>query len=162
LIVTKSRNAFRGFFYFRTGYAIYFAMMIGVINILTTTYFLAIDKIPSLQIIFPSFEIYLMIVLGTGLPIIVLAGWIHLKRIGTYAAEQNVSAEVQPYNYKLLPGYNKEVIGPFYLQLVRLYIKSAKGQTLNGEEIQKIKSLENSIRNLIEGGYAGKPPKGAF
>ena len=90
--MAKSRNAFRGFFYFRIGYAIYFAMMIGVINILTTTYFLAIDKIPSLLIIFQSCEIYLMTVLGTGLPIIVFVGWIHRKRIVTYEAEQNVSA----------------------------------------------------------------------
>tara|TARA_B100000749_G_scaffold166733_1_gene128113 strand:+ start:57 stop:191 length:135 start_codon:yes stop_codon:yes gene_type:complete len=37
---------FRGWFYFRTGWATYFAFMVAAVNALTVTFFLAIEKYP--------------------------------------------------------------------------------------------------------------------
>ena len=158
----KPIRMFKGFFYFRTGYVIYFAMIVGVVNIMTTTYFLAIDKIPFLLVIFPTFEIYVSTLILAGLPIIVITGWIHLKRIGTFAAEANITTEESPYQYKLAPGFLKEVFGPAYLAILQINIKKAKGEKLTDEEINSILNLEKKLIHLIEGGYVGNPPKGAF
>ena len=43
---------FRGWFYFRTGWATYFAFIVAAVNALTVTFFLAIDKYPTLSVIF--------------------------------------------------------------------------------------------------------------
>ena len=119
----KPITFFKTFFYFRTGYVTYFAMIVGVINILTSTYFLAIDKIPFLLNIFPTFEIYATILIFIGVPIIIGGGWIHMKRIGTFAAEANITTEESPYQYKFAPGFLKEVFGPAYLAIINMQIK---------------------------------------
>lgn len=160
--MTKARSGFRLFFYFRTGYAIYFAMIVGIINILTSTYYLSIEQIPVLLNIFPTFESYLLLVASIGIPLVGIVGWIHLKKVGTYAAEQNVSVEANPYNFKLLPGYYKEVLGPVFLEITRLYIKKLQNQPITEQDIQTIKNLEEKLKILIDGGYVGNPPKGVF
>ncbi|MGH9992099.1 MAG: hypothetical protein ACREBU_00370 [Nitrososphaera sp.] len=155
-------SALRGFFYFRMGYVTYFVMVVGVINILTSTYFLAVQRIPWIRGVFPTFEIYVASTILVGLPIIIFAGWLHLKRTGTFSAEIRVQNEVHPYNYKLAPGFLKEVYGPAYLAILQLNIKKAKGEKLTEEEILQVKKLEDQLAKLIEGGYAGTPPKGAL
>ena len=158
----KLNDGYRIFFYFRTGYATYFAMFVGMINILTSTYFLAIDKIPSLFVIFPTFEIYIATVILIGVPIVVIAGWIHLKQIGTFSAEQNVSAEINPYNYKPLPGFSEKVIFPAYHEITKLLIKKINNEQLSDDEKNRLDSLEKDLLKLMKGGHVGTPPKGAF
>ena len=51
---------FRGLFYFRTGWATYFAFVVAAINTLTVTFFLAIEKYPLLSVIFPTFFHYIV------------------------------------------------------------------------------------------------------
>ena len=156
------RKALGGFFYFRLGYATYLAMVIGIINILTTSYFLAIQNVPTILDVFPSFESYVVFVIIIGFPIVTFIGWLHFKRVGTFSAEAAVYAQAMPYNYKLDPGYQKEVYGPAYLAILRLNIKRATGEKLTEEEIKNIKHLEKELSKLIDGGYVGKPPKGVL
>lgn len=144
------------------GYGTYFIMVVGTINILTSTYFLAIQKIPWTLTLFPTFEVYVIFTILAGLPIIIFVGWLHLKRVGTFAAEAHVQAEAHPYNYKLVPGYLRDVYGPAYLAILQLNIKKAKGEKLTEEEILHIKKIEDQLAKLIEGGYVGAPPKGAL
>ena len=59
----------------------------AAINVLTVTYFLAIDNYPVLQAIFPTFGHYITIVVGIGVPLLVLVGYFHYKRSQAYAAE---------------------------------------------------------------------------
>jgi hypothetical protein len=155
-------SAIRSFFYFRTGYGTYFIMVVGVINILTSTYFLAVQKIPSILNIFPTFEIYAMSAILAGIPIIIFVGWLHLKRAGTFSVEMQIHNEAHPYNYKLSPGVQREVYGTAYLAILQLNIKKAKGEKLTEEEILHIKKIEDQLTKLIEGGYVGTPPKGAL
>ena len=63
---------FRAWFYFRQGWSTYFAFIFAAINTLTVTYFLAIDNYPSLKTIFPSFEIYILIVVSIGIPLLIM------------------------------------------------------------------------------------------
>ncbi len=137
-------------------------MIIGVINILTTSYFLAIQKVPFVLEIFPTFQSYIIFVIAVGIPIVTVVGWLHFKRIGTFSTEAAIHEQAFPYNYKLLPGYNKEVFGPAYVEILRLNRKKILGEKLSDDETNKIKSIEKQLEDLINGGHAGNPPKGAF
>ena len=129
---------------------------------MTSTYFLAINKVPTLITIFPTFEIYIFTIVLIGIPIIILAGWIHLKRIGTYSAEQNISAEINPFNYRPLPGFSEKVIFPTYHEITKLLLKKINNEKLSDDEKQRLDELEKDLTKLIKGGYVGSPPKGAF
>lgn len=161
-MITKKQKGFRGFYYFRTGYVTYFTMIVGVINILSSTYFLAIKKVPWIISIFPTFGNYVIFCIVIGMPLIVITGWLHLKRVGTYAAEADISAEAHPYNYKLVSGILTEAYGPAYLAILRMNIKKAKGEKLTEEEILQVRQLEDQLTKLIDGGYVGTPPSGAL
>lgn len=156
----KKAQGFRIFYYFRIGYSTYLAMFIGVVNILTTTYFLAAKKIPWITSVFPTFEIYIIFCISMGIPIIIFSGWLHYKRVGTYTAEVSISQQASPYNYKLPSGFNKDVYGPAYLEILKMNMKKLKDEKLNQEELQTIIQLEEQLTKLIEGGYVGNPPKG--
>ena len=53
--MAKKNLPFRAWYYFRQGWALYFAFVLSAINTLTVTYYLAIEKAPLLQNIIPSF-----------------------------------------------------------------------------------------------------------
>lgn len=160
--MTKKNKGFRGFYYFRTGYVTYFTMIVGLINVLSSTYFLAIKKIPWMLILFPTFNNYVIFCIVIGIPLVIVVGWLHLKKVGTYAAEADISNEAAPYNFKFIPGYSKEVFGPAYLTILRINIKKTKGEKLTPEEILEIQNLEKQLQKLIDGGYVGNPPRGAL
>ena len=112
---------FRGWFYFRTGWATYFAFVVSAVNALTVTFFLAIENYPSLSAIFPTFGHYIVIVVGVGVPILVLVGYIHFKRSKSFRAEADVLIETNPHIRRILQ--NTEVLLPSYLKLTELMIK---------------------------------------
>ena len=149
-------------FYFRIGFSTYLALLIGAINVATSTYFLAVDRAPILKELFPTFEVYIVSIIGIGLPVIIAMGWIHMKRIGTYSAEANVLAEEFPYHYKYPPGFTTEVIGPAYAMMVNLMIKRSTGEKLTDDEIRSIQKIDDDLTHLINGGHMGDPPKGAY
>jgi len=57
----KKRLEFRLWFYFRTGWTTYFGFGMAAITTLITTYYLAINNMPFLQEIFPTFTHYIVI-----------------------------------------------------------------------------------------------------
>ena len=65
----KQNIGFRGWFYFRQGWTTYFAFIFAAINTMVVTYYLAIENIPSLKTIFPTFYVYLAITTSTGIPL---------------------------------------------------------------------------------------------
>ena len=129
----------------------------AAINVLTVTYFLAIENYPVLQAIFPTFGHYIAIVVGTGVPLLVLVGYFHYKRSQAYVAEADINIEANPYWYKIPPGWNKEVVFPLYLNMINLMLKMSKNEKLTSDEIEKMSDIQKSLSNLIDGGYVGKP-----
>lgn len=83
----KANLIFRCLYYFRQGWAGYFVFIFSALNTLTVTYYLAIDKIPAIKEIFPSFVIYVIIAVTVGLPILTLVGYIHFKKSYAFKAE---------------------------------------------------------------------------
>jgi len=147
---------FRSWHYFRMGWSTYFAFIFAASNTMVVTYYLAIEKLVFLKIIFPSFGIYVLVWVLIGIPLLIGIGYIHYKKTSAYAAETDISMEANPYCYKLLPGYNTEVLFPMHLLMMNMLVKLSKNEKLNDEEIKKLSDIEKNLNILIDGGYVGK------
>jgi len=148
---------FRMWYYFRQGWALYFAFILAAVNTLTVTYHLAIVNIPSLQLIFPSFTFYIIFAIVAGIPILILFGYVHFKKSPAYGSEQDVTMESYPYNYKLPPGWWREALIPAILELIRLNMKLMNKESLSDEEQNNLDQIQKKLQTLKEGGYVGKP-----
>ena len=139
---------FRGWFYFRTGWATYFAFIVAAVNALTVTFFLAIENYPSLSVIFPTFFHYIVIVVGVGVPILVLVGYVHFKKSKSYRAEQDILIETSPHFRRMLQ--NTEVLLPSYLKLTELMIKLSENKKLTAEELKDVSQLQQKLNAHID------------
>ena len=139
---------FRGWFYFRTGWATYFAFIVAAINALTVTFFLAIESYPSLSVIFPTFFHYIVIVVGIGVPILVLVGYVHFKKSKSFRAEADVLIETNPHIRRILQ--NTEVLLPSYLKLTEIIVKLSENKKLTDEELKEVSKLQNQLSNHID------------
>ena len=139
---------FRGWFYFRTGWATYFAFIVAAINALTVTFFLAIENYPSLSVIFPTFFHYIVIVTSVGVPILVLVGYVHFKRSKSFRAEADILIETNPHIRRILQ--NTEVLLPSYLKLTEIIVKLSENKKLTDEELKEVSKLQNQLSNHID------------
>ena len=139
---------FRGWFYFRTGWATYFAFIVAAINALTVTFFLAIENYPSLSVIFPTFFHYIVIVVGIGVPILVLVGYVHFKRSKSFRAEADVLIETNPHIRRILQ--NTEILLPSYLKLTEIIVELAENKKLTNKELEQVSKLQKQLSNHID------------
>jgi len=137
------------------GWGVYFTFLFAGINTLTVTYYLAIENIPTLKDIFPSFTSYVLVLVIVGIPLLVVVGWIHYRRTAAFGSEAEVQVESNPYYYKAAPGWQKEVVFPAFLQMTEMLLKSSKNEKLTEEDIKKIKDLQEKLNILINGGHVG-------
>ena len=93
----RSISGFRGWFYFRQGWSTYFAFIFAAINTMVVTYYLAIENIPILKEVFPTFYVYLFTVSSIGIPLLVLVGYAHFKRTKAFRAEADIYVESNPF-----------------------------------------------------------------
>jgi len=140
----KTSRSFRSWFYFRTGWSVYFAFIFAAINTLVVTYYLAIENIPFLGEIFPTFTHYVVTAISVGIPILVAAGYIHFKRSAGFKSEADVSIETNPHARRTL--LNTEAIVTSYLFSNELMMKMLKDEKLTDEEIKKLTKLQEKIR----------------
>ncbi|WP_428326195.1 hypothetical protein [Nitrosopumilus sp.] len=139
---------FRAWFYFRNGWSIYFAFIFAAINTLTVTFYLAIERMPFLQTIFPTFLHYILIVGGIGVPLLILIGFVHWKRSSARKAEIDIGYETDPYKARTL--VNTEILLKINLQLTSLLIKFTNNMKLNEEELKQIKTLQDELTDFLE------------
>ncbi len=139
---------FRGWFYFRTGWSTYFAFIVAAVNTLTVTFFLAIEKYPSLSVIFPTFFHYIVIATLVGVPILIFAGYVHYKRSRSYTAEADIIMETHPHLRRILQ--NTEVLLPSYLKLTELMIKLSENEKLTDDELNEVSKLQKRLNEHID------------
>jgi len=145
--MNKSRNiGFRSWYYFRTGWSTYFAFIFAAINTITVTYFLAIENYPSLKSIFPSFEIYVLIVVGIGIPLLTIIGYSHYKRTRARRAEVDILMETQPYVLRSL--VNSEILIKTNLKILEM-LKSISKDKLSSQENQELSKLEKELLDFV-------------
>ena len=143
----KGRIFYRSWYYFRTGWATYFAFILAAINTLTVTYYLAIENLPMLKEIFPSFLSYLLTAVIVGVPLLTMLGYYHFKK-GTFKAEADITTEQNPHFNRLLR--DTEAFIPVYLEMIELLVKLTKSEKLSDDEIKRIETVKENLRSYSD------------
>ena len=140
-------RGFRGWFYFRMGWSTYFAFILAAINTLTVTFYLAIEKYPLLEFIFPTFIHYVVIIGSVGVPLLITIGYVHFKRSAARRAEMDVSYETNPYFVRTLT--NTQVLVSLNMKLIEIILKLSIGEKLSKEEIANARKLQEELNDFI-------------
>ena len=144
----RDNLGFRGWFYFRQGWSVYFAFIFAAVNTLTVTYFLAIDNYPVLKEVFPSFIHYIVIVVLVGIPLLVLIGYAHYKRTASFKAEADIHIEANPHMRRIL--INTEFMLSMSLQLSELSMRLMNNEKLTSDEMDRFKQLQKEFQKQID------------
>ena len=142
----KQALPFRSWFYFRMGWTTYFAFIFAAINTLTVTYFLAIDNYPILKEIFPTFIVYVAIVVTIGIPLLVTVGYVHYKRSPSFRAEATINLESNPFTRRVL--VNSELTLKLNTKLMELILKISQGEKLSKEDILAASKIKDELEKL--------------
>ncbi len=143
----KSKFAFRSWFYFRNGWSLYFAFIFAAINTLVVTYYLAIDKIPFLLNLFPTFAHYVITMVVVGIPMLILIGYVHYKKSPAYKSEASIVFEINPYVRRNL--INSELSLELNLKILDLILRLSNQEKLNESELNAIKFFRQDIFDFI-------------
>ena len=139
-------KGFRSWYYFRMGWSTYFAFIFAAINTLTVTFYLAIEKIPILASIFPSFFHYVLIVSGLGIPVLVLIGYAHYKRTKAFQSEVEILIESNPFAARNIA--NTEMILELNLKSLNLLLALNQNKKISDSELKEITDLHEKISNF--------------
>ena len=143
----RTSTGFRGWFYFRMGWSTYFAFILAAINTLTVTYFLAVNNYPALKIIFPSFEIYVFIIITIGVPLLIFIGYCHYKKTKAFRSEMDILVESNPFLRRTT--VNTDIILRFNINLINLVLKLSK-DTISEDELNNMKKIQKEITDLVK------------
>ena len=144
----KQNFIFRIWFYFRQGWGTYFAFLFSAINTLTVTYYLAIEKYPPLEQFFPNFFQYVLIICGIGIPILILAGYVHFKKSQAFKSEADINIEVNPYHARIVVNTELNLkLSTFILNLIE---KNQLSETFSDKEKEEIKNFKEELKKLTK------------
>jgi hypothetical protein len=141
-------TVFRSWYYFRMGWSTYFAFIFAAINTLTVTYYLAIEKVPALEILFPNFIQYVVIISGIGVPVLVAIGYIHYKRSKAFKSEVDIIVETNPYQRRTI--VNTELLLETNLKLMEFLVRLSKNEKINEQEIKELIDKNKKISEHME------------
>ena len=144
----KKNLGFRSWFYFRMGWSTYFAFIFAAVNTLTVTYFLAIENYPVLKEVFPTFIIYIIIIVGLGIPILTLVGYFHFKRTPSYRAEATVMYETNPFARRMF--VNSELTLQINQKLIDLILRISKNEKISGDDISRIYEIQEKLNKFTK------------
>jgi hypothetical protein len=146
---------FRCWFYFRIGYSTYLTFLLGFVSTIVTVYYLAINNIPVLKTVFPSFLLFSTIAVAVGVPLSVLAGYTHFKRSRAYSAEVDIGVEANPYLYKVTPGKEREIAVPLTIASIDVSLAMARklGVLTPETESAYLEAREKYVRLVKDGDY---------
>ena len=158
-----SRLLFRSWYYLRIGYATYLTFLLGFATTVVTVYYLAINNIPALKSVFQSFFFFSMLAAAIGVPLSILAGYVHFKRSRAYSAEVDIAVEANPYYFRITPGKEKEIQVPFSIANIDLSLSMARKLGVLTPEIEQqfLQARERYMRLMKYGDYriSGSEPE---
>lgn len=141
----NNRLIFRSWYYFRTGWSTYFAFILGAVNTLTVTYYLAIEKAPDLKAIFPTFTQYAAVGAIIVIPVLTLVGYLHYKKTEGFKAEADITIETNPHFKRILQ--NSEITIPLCMEILELLTKLSLNEKLTEEEMNRISKFKDELKN---------------
>jgi len=142
----NENRGFRSWYYFRMGWGTYFAFIFAATNTLTVTYYLAIERIPTLVTIFPNFFQYILIISTIGVPLLIIVGYVHYKRTVAFKAESAVQAESNPYQRRNI--VNITILVSLTMKLNEMMVKMAKNEKLTPKEVEEVEKLQDKIKKF--------------
>ena len=147
---------FRAWFYFRTGYGLYLAFLIGFASNIVVLYKLGVADNKYFAPFFPSLTVFGIIALVVTAPIAILSGLYHMKRTGAFAADAAVQTESNPYVYRAVPGKEKEVFVPLMILTARGLAKVMEQlKTMTPEEKREFEDVLAKADVLLKGQAVG-------
>ncbi len=162
------RIVFRAWYYFRTGYSIYIAFIVGFFSNVVVIYKLAIEDAIKfgaarpgslgsyLQIVFPTLISFTVIAALVAIPVCVYIGILHMKRTGAYEADASVSLEEHPYSYKAVPGKEQDVYLPLMVLTAQSLAELLEQQNrLTPEQKKQFDEAIQKAKMLIQGEKVG-------
>ena len=141
----KKSIFFRSWFYFRQGWSVYFAFIFAAINTLIVTYYLAIENAPFLKTIFPSFTIYVLILVSIGIPSLIIIGYAHYKKSRAFRSEAEIASESNPYMGRMIA--NSEMLLQLNLKITQMMIKLSNNEKISKEELDEIINMQSKFQN---------------
>ena len=146
---------FRSWYYFRIGYGTYLTFLLGFATTIVTVYYLAINNIPALKSVFPSFLLFGLLTIGVGVPLSVLAGYVHFQRSRAYSSEVDIGVEANPYYYKVTPGKEREISLPLSIASIDMGLAMARklGVLTPEAESAYLEAREKYVRLMKYGDY---------
>jgi hypothetical protein len=155
---------FRAWFYFRTGYGLYLAFLIGFASNLVVIYKLGISDSPFLFSLFPHLTEFAIAAIIVATPIAIYSGLYHMKKTGAFAADAAVQTESNPYIYRAVPGKEREVFVPLMILTARGLAKVMDQlKTMTPEERSEFRDVLAKADALLKGQAVGltgeRPPK---
>ena len=143
--IGRNFEGFRGWYYFRIGWSIYLSLILAAINTLTITFYLAIENYPALKSIFPTFEIYVIVTVLIGIPLLVAIGYAHYKRTKARKAEVDILVETNPYIMRTL--VNTDIVLVLTLKLAEI-IKNSNDDSIPKELLDELTKLQNELKEF--------------
>ena len=147
-MVEKRSLLFRSWYYFRMGWTTYFAFIMAAINTLVVTYYLAIERIPELTAIFPTFTHYVVILAACGIPVLITVGYSHWKRTAAYRTEIEVIFESNPWHARVL--VNSEINLKLNLKVIELINKISNNEKIDEAELKKLSILKDELKGYLQ------------
>ena len=147
-MVEKTSLLFRSWYYFRMGWSMYFAFIMAATNTLVVTYYLAIEKIPELTAIFPTFTYYVIILAACGVPILITVGYSHWKRTAAYRTEIEVIFESNPWHARVL--VNSEINLKLNLKVIEFIDKISNNEKIDEVELKKLSVLKDELKGYLQ------------
>jgi hypothetical protein len=124
-----------------------------------TVYYLAIANVPFLKEVFGNFVVFAIFTISVGVPISILAGYIHFKKSRAYSSEMDITTEANPWYYKLTPGKEAMLSVPTtvislqgYLRQNEIFEQVFGRAFLMPKEVDQIKQAIMKYKLLIERG----------
>ena len=145
---------FRAWYYFRMGWSTYFAFIFAAINTLTVTYYLAIENYPSLKAVFPSFEVYIIIICSIGIPLLTIIGYTHYKRTKARKAEVDILIETNPYVLRTL--VNSDMLVILNLKMLSLLQKIGDDKLTDEQKIE-MKKINDELLKFTKNRHTKAP-----
>jgi hypothetical protein len=145
--MAKQRFFFRMWYYFRNGWATYFSFILAAVNTLTVTYYLAIERVPILQTLFPTFAQYVIIIAAIGIPLLIGVGYAHFKKTKARRAEVDVLFETDPYRRRFI--VNTEAILELNLKMTEILLKLSENEKLSEIDKEKISDYKEELSNHV-------------
>ena len=100
-----------------------------------------------LKEVFPTFIIYVTIVVTIGIPLLVFIGYMHFKRTPSFRAEAVINFESNPFTRRVL--VNSELTLKLNTKLMELILKISQGEKISKEEILAATKIQDELETLV-------------